>query len=365
MYSSTPRTTRILNVSYFLQMEEYVNLMEKENSILKLSSNKQRYYINQLTSEIIFLKNKLDYLEKEIKMRSELQRDIEFRSVAHKLYFPKKYWYSEESNRHKVVKKSIGDIRSSRRKLFPDTEAIQGSESSSGTSKEVNVTDEIVADAINEVEKLEYGSETLDRNFKSLERLISRNIAFNEDRTFGCSSISDSSPSERMKRFSQQMRCIDDADCSNVSFNREESTPVKHPAKGTETKTTTFQKMFSKYKKDRMHAENRTIESEYCDEKASSLLVVPDSPRLPEQFTENEVVTNTELVGQGVLVECSGEITNQLIGVNIQKKNSDSRVSQSSIEPGVHREHVEAHEGTEFGALASSSKDGIVGSSDG
>lgn len=267
-------------------MEEYVNLIKEENAILKLSSNKQRYNINQLSSEISSLRNKVDYLEKEMKMRSELLQENNFRYVAHKLYFPKKYWHSDDSCKHQVSRRSVDEHHLSfRRKLFPDTETIPCSEySSTGTS----ITDDIVADTVNKVEKLENASESLDRNCKSLERLISRNIAFN-DRIFGSSSISDTSPRAKIKHFSQASK-FSDIDNSNLFLSS-----AVNDGKNNGSPVTPFQKVFTKYKKERVHLENKTTEKSYNEKKIDVNSELPNNTSSPERSIKAEVIKHVDL----------------------------------------------------------------------
>lgn len=185
-----------------------------------MNLNKQRYHINQLTGEIVFLKNQLDYLQKEIEIRNQLQQKEMINKVAHKLYFPSKYLYSEEKNRKRdlFLENTPLNRVHSKQQFCNDVNMLKFLDaSSSDNSKKSNLTDEIVADAKNKLSELENESKTLNHNFRILQNVLSRNIALN-DRVFGSSSISDSSPQEKKTQFTPRLsRSISDLNGLNVS----------------------------------------------------------------------------------------------------------------------------------------------------
>lgn len=301
-------------------MEEYMNLIKEENAILKLSSNKQRYYINQLSSEISSLRNKVDYLEKEMKMRNELLQENNFRYVAHKLYFPKKYWHSDYSCKRQVSRRPVDEHHLSfRRKLFRDPETIPCSEySSTGTS----VTDDIVADTVNKVEKLENESESLDRNCKSLERLISRNIAFN-DRMFGSSSISDTTPRGKIKHFSQGSRFngIKNSDLFLSS--------AVNDGKNNEIQVTPFHKVFTKYKKERVHLENKTTEKSYNEKEINVISELTNNTSSSERSIKEEVIKHVDLHVAKILTKPKATNVHLLVS---NKNRQTNNHSQNAVE---------------------------------
>lgn len=193
-------------------MEEYVNLMEKENSLLKLSSNKQRNHITQLRKEVVFLKSRLDHLEKEMELRKHIEAEIRQKETVRALFLSNEHCHLQSERNRNFARESTLLYPTSRRKLFRENETTQSEFSSSSTSKEANLTDEIVADAKNKVQDLENESEALNRNFKSLHNILTRNIALSESKSIGSLSVDGLSP-----RFSHLSRSYSDTDSPIVS----------------------------------------------------------------------------------------------------------------------------------------------------
>lgn len=200
-----------------------MNLIEKENALLKLGSNKQRYRINQLSSEILTLRNKLDYLESEIKIRKSLERDEEVQHVAHRLYFPRS---PRETFTTPAEVPAPATLPRSRRRLAfdePPKSLLLGFESSESSSNSLSaankLTDEIVADAKNKLKELEVESEMLNYNFQNLQSVLTRNMAFAERSFLGSSSVTDSSPRERWYHRRRLTRSVGDLDSSNAMIS--------------------------------------------------------------------------------------------------------------------------------------------------
>ncbi|XP_065205652.1 paramyosin-like [Planococcus citri] len=172
-----------------LNLEEYVNLMEKENALLKSGSFKQRQYIAQLTTEIVFLKNRLDYLEKDLQIKAQFERRKEMNEVAEKLYSPRSTLF----DRPKSVS-TTSNFKINRR-LFPEKEFPSSSDPTSSTSKDdTSLTDELVNEAKNKLEQLENESEALNKNFKHLQTVLSKNISFSDETS------QSSSPIDKLRR---------------------------------------------------------------------------------------------------------------------------------------------------------------------
>lgn len=248
-----------------------MNLIEKENALLKLGSNKQRFRINQLTSEVLALRNKLDYLESEIQIKKYLERDEEVQHVAHKLYFPR-------SPRETLVpaenRPSATIPRTRRRLAFEDAPkpSILGSQSSESSSNSLSatnrLTDEIVADAKNKLKELEVESEMLNHNFQNLQTVLSRNMTFAERSFLASSSMTDSSPQERRHHRTRLTRSVSDLNSPNAMMspgvrNKSylsdygESSPSsrtdheispRSPMEDRGRKTTAFSRIFHKYR---------------------------------------------------------------------------------------------------------------------
>jgi hypothetical protein len=267
-------------------MEEYATLMEKENSLLKLSSKEQRNHISHLTNEVVFLRIRLDHLEKEMCTWKNTEWEIQQKQIVHALLLSRKSRNAEsERDKNRTIRELAVSRPSSRRKLFGENEIVQPSEfSSSSASRETNLTDEIVADAKNKVKELENESEVLNRNFQNLQNILTRNIALSESKNFSASSLGGLSP--RLSLLSRSYSDLDSPDARkffpsiswesapglDVSRECAESSPISPRTPLAARRSNSFRALFMKRKTEKIRSENasRTAAESECSSVSTS-----------------------------------------------------------------------------------------------
>lgn len=294
----------IIDLIISLQLEEYVNLMEKENTLLKSGSFKQRQYIAQLSTEIVFLKNRLDYLEKDLQIKTEFERRKEMNEVAEKLYSPKLLRLEKD------LSASSSRIR---KKLFPEKSPSSSEFTSSNSKDDNSLTDELVAEAKNKLKELENESAALNKNFKNLQTVLSKNITFNE-KAFSSSDSSSDRFSHRYAsnaaRLSPRLVSSNVYDCeSNLKsspdlkshkvsfFNRklrsETASPIGELLSSTD-KSASFRRMYSKYKLSKLQERGVNTDDERQSEEMEAEKAHPNVDENLNNIDDVEIVEKSQ-----------------------------------------------------------------------